>query len=257
MSQSDKVISCSPCSTLNRKYSPSSPNRLSRLSATLFEDVAIRFNASMMDSRESLMVTTSPRPVPMLRTRNCLRSGNCRRPSSIRSSHGLLHPKPASMNSISSRPSLIGLKKVVAADVARATCQIVHELNAVEVSYVLNRVGSVSRLSLVIARTALPHVSERSHSRTSFDDIRFRASRVPKEHITMFTCFNCLLALIPSRYAFRLHTIFSNCLFNCFLECRCGESSRWPPRKNRGPFRGKSLLGDIAICLNALADCHT
>lgn len=59
------------------------------------------------------------------------------------------------MNSISSRPSLIDLKKLTAADVARATCQIVHELNVVEESYVFKRVGRASTLSFVIAKTTL------------------------------------------------------------------------------------------------------
>lgn len=59
------------------------------------------------------------------------------------------------MNSTRSRPSLIGLKKLTAADVARATSQMVQESRAVVVSYVVKSVGSASRLSFVIAKTTL------------------------------------------------------------------------------------------------------
>lgn len=59
------------------------------------------------------------------------------------------------MNSIPSRPILMGLKKEVAAEVARATSQIVQESRAAEVSYVLKRVGSASTLSFAIAKTTL------------------------------------------------------------------------------------------------------
>jgi hypothetical protein len=47
------------------------------------------------------------------------------------------------------------LKKVVAADVARATSQIVQPSRGLEVSYVVNRVGRASTLSFVMARTTL------------------------------------------------------------------------------------------------------
>jgi hypothetical protein len=47
------------------------------------------------------------------------------------------------------------LKKVVAAEVARATCQMVQPWKPVNVSYVVKRVGGASTLSFVIARTTL------------------------------------------------------------------------------------------------------
>jgi hypothetical protein len=59
------------------------------------------------------------------------------------------------MNSIASRPSFIDLKKVVAADVARATFQIVQFSKVLDVSEVAKRVGSVSTLSFVMAKRTL------------------------------------------------------------------------------------------------------
>jgi hypothetical protein len=47
------------------------------------------------------------------------------------------------------------LKKVVAADVARATCQTVELSKAADRSYVLKSVGGASTLSFVIAKTTL------------------------------------------------------------------------------------------------------
>lgn len=51
------------------------------------------------------------------------------------------------------------LKNVVAAEVARATSQIVQSLKDVEESYVVRRVASESMSAFVIARTTLLEVS--------------------------------------------------------------------------------------------------
>ena len=63
------------------------------------------------------------------------------------------------MNSISSRPHLMDLKNVVAADVALATCQIEQSRKLVDLSYVLKRVGRASISSFVIAKMTLAYVS--------------------------------------------------------------------------------------------------
>jgi hypothetical protein len=63
--------------------------------------------------------------------------------------------EPASTNSISSRPTLMDLKKVVAAEVARATCQMALPWKPADISYVVKRVGAASTLSFVMARTTL------------------------------------------------------------------------------------------------------
>jgi hypothetical protein len=124
-----------------------------------------------MEIRESLMSTMLPSPVPILKTCNRLRSGNCFLASMMRTSHGLLYPNPASMNSTWSRPSSIDLKKVVAAEVARATCQIVQSWKLVDESYVVKRVGPVLTFAFVIARTTLREVSTASYDATRLRDV--------------------------------------------------------------------------------------
>lgn len=101
----------------------------------LFELVAIFSSALRIDIRESLMPATLPKPVPTLRIWNFVALGNTLRASLIRISQGLLCPNAASMNSISSLPHLMDLKKVVAAaDVARATSHMVQSRKPVDVS---------------------------------------------------------------------------------------------------------------------------
>jgi len=72
-----------------------------------------------------------------------------------RISVGLLWPKPASMNSIPCSPHEIEGKKVVAADVARATSQILHPRKSSPILYVLNFVGSAPTSAFVTAKTML------------------------------------------------------------------------------------------------------
>lgn len=53
------------------------------------------------------------------------------------------------------RPTLTDLKKVVAAEVARAASQIEQSLKSLDLSYVLNSVGVADTSCLVAARTIL------------------------------------------------------------------------------------------------------
>lgn len=67
------------------------------------------------------MLITFPSPVLMLITYMRSRPRKRYPASLISTSDGLLYPNLASINSILSRLTRIGLKKVIAADVARAT----------------------------------------------------------------------------------------------------------------------------------------
>jgi hypothetical protein len=63
-----------PRSTLNRWYESLPPYWFSRFAATFFDVVAMLFKAFRMETLESLIVTTSPSPVPMLSNCSLLRS---------------------------------------------------------------------------------------------------------------------------------------------------------------------------------------
>jgi len=133
LSHSESFIPCIPCSTFSRKYVfGNCAKRRNMCSCVSSQSVAIAFNASTTSvgmicwkNPGLLMPTTSTCPVPMLTRHPMGRAPNRVLASSSTTQLGLLRPTPPSMKGCA-LPISIRLKKVGAADVARAASQILH-----------------------------------------------------------------------------------------------------------------------------------
>lgn len=86
--------------------------------------------------------------------------------------------------------------------------------------------------------------------------IRFHASLVSEDYITVWTCVSSWLAMTPLSYAFWLWTEFSDHLFDGIFQGPGRESPREAYGKQWGWLLGEGPLGYFSICLDTLVDGH-
>lgn len=147
------------------------------------------------------------------------------------------------------------LKKVVAADVARTTSQILQFLKLVDLSYVLNRVAGASTLSFVMANTALSRLDAGAQTH-GFMDLRLWASFIPEQLFLVAT--RCCIGGVCGSLGHTKRFLAKGSYYSLDRALEGGgreHASRWS-RNGDAVFLCKSLLRNHSVGCNRIPDTH-